>query len=86
MNENDFNEALGELVTSENLSAFSVVDRFCNDCGDLTPHHVDESKAHESELRIDSEIEEEQVMVAPISSLECVICRENEENCLDDLY
>lgn len=77
----DFSEALDELVSTEKLSAFSVVDQFCESCGDLTPHHIDESKIQNPELSSNND----KVYEAPISTLECVICRGLEESWIMDI-
>jgi len=78
---NEYSDAIDELISTEKLSAFSVVDQFCDNCGDLTPHHIDESKVHNSELSSNND----KVYVAPISILECVICRGNAESWIDDI-
>ena len=69
-----------ELIESEQLKEFSVVELYCEICGDMTPHHLDDSKAF---LKEEDDMLEEPDYVSPISEQECVICRENEEQELD---
>jgi len=80
---NDFEDSVYELMNSEHLSAFSVVERFCDECTKLTPHHIDESKLEKLE-NLEKRAENEEAFIAPMSVLECVFCRENEESWLGD--
>ncbi len=68
-----------DLITSEKLNTFSVVEQFCDICGDLTPHHIDDEKEKQKKLS------EHKVLERPISESECVYCRESEESNIDDL-
>jgi hypothetical protein len=78
----DYNNATDELVESEQLKSFAVVEIYCEVCADLTPHHLDESKAFlkDEEYLGEDEIE----FVKPLSTAECTFCRENEEMHIDD--
>ncbi len=69
-----------ELIASEQLQVFDVVEAYCDVCGDLTQHHIDESKKYNEE----DEISPDAIISPAISTQECVICRENEENELED--
>jgi hypothetical protein len=71
-----FNNTTEELISSEQLQVFNVIEIFCEICGDLTPHHIDGSKIHNEE----DEISPDAICRAPISLQECVVCRENEES------
>jgi uncharacterized protein YcgI (DUF1989 family) len=62
-----------ELISSEQLNTFSIVEIFCDQCGDLTPHHLDDEKEKTQKLSSDKTME------APISLSACVYCRESEE-------
>lgn len=78
--ENDQNDAIDELVKTEQLQVFDVIDEYCDICSDITPHHIEKApNKNVSSL----EYEPETVFSAPISTKECVRCRENEENKLD---
>jgi hypothetical protein len=77
----EFEDTTEELISSEQLQIFDVVDSFCDVCGDLTPHHIDDSKAHNE----DDELDPEAICLSPISTQECVVCRENEENKIDGI-
>jgi hypothetical protein len=77
--EYDFDDCLGELISSEQLNSFSVVDQFCESCEKTTPHHIDESIVGESD-KLD---EEDSVSVKPMSVQECVICARDEESKID---
>lgn len=61
-----------ELISSEQLQTFCVVEMFCEICEDLTSHHIDDDI--KKPFKIDNKEQ-----VAPISSHQCVVCRENEE-------
>ncbi len=74
------NECADELVASEQLNSFSIVEHFCEACGDLTPHHIDES-AKQAEKEDQNE---EPILIPPISTHECVICREEEETHINE--
>ena len=76
--ETDTNDCLDELVSTEHLAAFSIVESFCDQCGDLTPHHIDDSDKQSSSNSEDA------TLVPPQSTHECVICREEEEGMLDE--
>ena len=67
-----------ELISAEHLASFSVVESFCDQCGDLTPHHIDD---YEKRSPLKSEDAE---LVPPLSTHECVICREEEEGIFDE--
>ena len=78
--ENELDDAVDELIKSEQLQVFNVIEEYCDICGDITPHHIDTPKKYnETEQEFDGEI----VFCDPISTKECVRCRENEENKLD---
>lgn len=74
----DLSESAQDLMQTEQLNIFSIIDQFCEQCGTLTPHHIDESNL----ISISSS--EETQLVPPISVHECVICREEEENLFND--
>ena len=76
--ETSTSDCIDELVSTEHLVAFSVVESFCDQCGDLTPHHIDDS---EKQSTLTSE---NTTLVPPLSIHECVICREEEESMLDE--
>ena len=76
--ETNTSDCVDELVSTEHLATFSVVDSFCDQCGDLTPHHIDD---YEKRSTLNSE---DAALVAPLSTHECVICREEEEGMLDE--
>jgi hypothetical protein len=73
---NDLSDCMNELVASEKLNIFNVIESFCDVCSDLTPHHIEEAPGPQ-------EMASWLKAVAPISTLECVNCREQEENKLD---
>jgi hypothetical protein len=78
----DYNDSTDELVESEQLKSFVVVETFCEVCSDLTPHHLDESKAF---LKNEEDLGDEEIeFVKPMSIAECTICRENEESYIDN--
>jgi hypothetical protein len=79
MNE-EFNDCNQELITSEKLKSFSVLEKFCQICGDLTPHHI-EDQDNSSIKRLS----ENKSYEAPISIEECVYCRESEEELIEGL-
>ena len=64
------------LIETEQLQVFDVVDSFCNICGDLTPHHIDDPKSYVREEELAPDV----VIQAARPETECVYCRENEEN------
>ncbi len=76
---NNQDDCIQELMNTEQLNTFVVVEQFCDECMKLTPHHLDESKANASF----SEASDNETFIAPISIRECVFCRENEENWLN---
>lgn len=78
--ESHTSDCVDELISTEHLIAFSVVEHFCEACGDLTPHHIDESKKLSTLSSTDT------IFVPPISTHECVVCREEEENSLDGFH
>lgn len=65
-----------ELISSEQLQVFDVIESFCEICGDLTPHHLENSKNYNPE----DELSPDAICSGAISNHECVICRETEEN------
>ena len=71
-------DCVDELVNTEHLITFSVVEYFCDQCGDLTPHHIDDSKKQSTLNSANT------ILVPPLSIHECVICREEEESMLDE--
>ncbi|MBT3980181.1 MAG: hypothetical protein HOE90_02445 [Bacteriovoracaceae bacterium] len=77
----DLNDCYEDLMNSEHLNAFSVIELFCEQCADLTPHHIDESKSGKEKYSTPVD----RVLISPISVHECVICRENEETLLTGL-
>ena len=68
-----------DLILSEQLQVFDVIEAYCDICGDLTQHLIDESKSYNE----DDEISPDAICTPAISTQECVICRENEEYELD---
>ncbi len=72
------NDCADELVSTEHLSTFSVVELFCDQCGDLTPHHIDDYEKRSTLKSADASL------VSPLSAHECVICREEKEGMLDE--
>jgi len=77
--ESSLNDCLDELVSTEHLTAFSVIEYYCDICGDLTPHHIDDSKRKPTGDSTNT------TFVPPISVHECVLCREEEENKISGL-
>ncbi len=78
----DYNDSANDLIEAEQLKSFVVVELFCEICADLTPHHLDESKAF---LKNEEDLGEEEVeFVKPLSNSECTFCRENEESYIDN--
>jgi hypothetical protein len=75
--EDSMADCIDELVSTENLKEFSVVESYCEVCGDLTPHHIDES------VKQTDFTDARTIFVPPISIHECVSCREEEEMALD---
>ena len=75
-------DTTGELIQSEQLNTFSVVEEFCESCSSMTPHHVDESENKENFSEKD---DEDITIVTPMSVLECVYCREEEESRIHEL-
>jgi len=74
MNE-EYDDSLDDLVKTEKLNLFSVVENYCEICSDITPHHIeDESSFDDKSSLSDSSM--------PLSILACVHCRENEESSL----
>ena len=67
-----------ELINTEHLSSFSVVEYFCESCGDLTPHHIEESSQQASLCSANATI------IPPVSLHECVVCREEQESMIDE--
>ena len=76
--ETNTSDCVDELVSTEHLATFSVVDSFCDQCGDLTPHHIDD---YEKRSTLKSE---DAALVPPLSTHECIICRGEEEGMLDE--
>ena len=75
--ETSISDCVDEFVNAEHLGVFSVVESFCDQCGDLTPHHIDDS---EKQPTLD---QTNTTLVPPPSIHECVICREEEESMLE---
>ncbi|MCF8060607.1 MAG: hypothetical protein K9K67_14995 [Bacteriovoracaceae bacterium] len=71
-------ECADELVASEQLNSFSVVEHFCEACGDLTPHHIDEPTKQPIKK------EKGPILIPPMSTHECVFCREEEETQINE--
>ncbi|PIK16010.1 hypothetical protein [Halobacteriovorax sp. JY17] len=69
-------EVSKDLILSEQLQVFDVVEAYCDICGDLTQHLIDESKNYNE----DDEVSPDAIFTPALSTQECVICRENEEN------
>lgn len=72
----EFKDTSQDLITSEQLQVFDVIDAFCQICDDITPHHIDDPKNYNQ----DDEISPDAIFSPAISIQECVVCRENEEN------
>jgi hypothetical protein len=71
------NERFKEIMSADHLSAFTVFEKYCDWCGGVTPHHIDD---------FDGSFPKDQVHktpVPPASLHECVVCREQEEALLD---
>ena len=81
MNDN-LGDTVKELISTEMLNEFSILEKFCNECTKMTPHHIDEANIT-LEAVTDEEAEAE--YIAPISAHECIYCRENEENWLNNV-
>ena len=79
MNDN-LDDSVDELISTEKLNAFSIIEKFCNECTKMTPHHIDEANIT---LKAETDEEAEAEYVSAISSHECIYCRENEENWLN---
>ncbi len=81
--EYDISDCASDLIDSEHLKIFNVVDKFCDQCGDLTPHHLDEPKKEieiaDSQNTHNFQEDHEVQIVKPVSLHECVYCREEEE-------
>lgn len=75
----EFEDCNQELISSENLSSFSVVEKYCDNCGDLTPHHIEDNNKRIKKESI------QKTYVSPIAKSECVYCRENEEQEIEGL-
>jgi hypothetical protein len=82
---NDFYDSKDELVRTENLSTFSVVEIFCAECMKMTPHHLDDEVLKALAEAENPDDNEEIIEVAPMSSKECVFCRGNEERWIMDI-
>ena len=78
----DIDDSVGDLIASEQLQGFSVLDKHCQTCSRVTPHHIDESQAAALDINLEDNSEDLEAIV-PLSILECVVCREIEENKLD---
>lgn len=74
------NDGLDELISSEQLQVFDVIDEYCDICGDITPHHIDTPKLYNNE---NHDFEADTIFCEAISTKECVRCRENEEKKLN---
>lgn len=69
----DYEDGIEDLIHSEKLNLFSVVESFCVICSDITPHHLEDNSSYDDESsHADASL--------PLSILSCVICRENEES------
>lgn len=78
--EESLNGCMVDFVDSEKLKSFSVEEKFCEQCGDLTPHHIEDSK---EPLNVDRDAASK-VFVAPLSTHECIICRDDEETWIEE--
>jgi len=76
-----FEDSLEDLVSTEQLNVFNIIEHYCNDCDRFTPHHIEENSQELTES-----ISTQKVSVGPLSIRECVICRENEEESLDSIH
>ncbi len=76
--DNNTDDCFDELVSSEKLNSFYVIEKFCEQCGDMSPHHIEEEPVNNFK-KLASDVNE----VAPMSLIECVYCREEQEQCLD---
>lgn len=66
----DLDESVHDLIESEQLNKFSVIERYCEVCQDLTPHKVDEeSNECNNHVSID---------------IYCVVCKKNEDEDLGE--
>lgn len=74
----DYDDCLEDLVSSEQLNSFSVVDRFCESCQRSTAHHIDESIVSD-----DDQLDDDWISIKPMSLHECVICARDEECKID---
>jgi hypothetical protein len=75
----DYSGTTDELIESEQLKSFSVLDKYCEICGDIVPHHIDENYNNSNLLEENPDF----VAVKPMSDFECVVCRQKEEVKLD---
>lgn len=80
------NDSANDLISSEQLGSFSIAQHYCEACEVMTPHHIEEAINQKQYKSIDGENDEDLLFVPPISSKECVFCREEEENHLDGEY
>jgi hypothetical protein len=78
----NYEDTNGELIQAEQLNTFTVVEEFCSICASMTPHHIDESENKENFSEKD---DEDITIITPISTLECVYCREEEESRIDSI-
>ena len=78
----DFEDTSGELIQAEQLNTFTVIEEFCVNCESMTPHHIDESENKENFSEKD---DEDITIITPMSVLECVYCREEEESRIDSI-
>lgn len=79
--DNSIDDCFDELVMSEKLNSFSVIEKFCEQCGDMSPHHIEDELSNNFK-KLASGVSE----VAPMSLIECVYCREEQEQSLDSLH
>lgn len=75
MNDNYFSN----LMAAEGLKSFSIREHFCEQCGDLTPHHIEDVSAES----LSESTNQKKTHIAPISIKECIICRNEEEASID---
>ena len=75
INTNELDESIEQLIKTEHLQIFDVVEEYCDICSDFTPHHLEKA--------VKSVYKEDMTYTKPMSDKECVRCRENEENELD---
>lgn len=78
--ENETNDSKEELINSEQLQVFDVIEEYCEVCGDITPHHIDSPRKFSDQ---EHDFDVDTIFCDPLSTKECVRCRENEENKLD---